>query len=167
MIRYQSQLDALIQAITEDVTQSVRSQLASALGGQTPRAGRATSTAARQSTAKAASQHAKGEKRSPALLEELTNTLGAYVRANPGQRIEEIAKGLELSTKDLVLPVKKLIGAKAIKPQGHRRATRYFPTVLRAKPLKAKPLPSAKAARVARKKPASGRKAAKSEAAAA
>jgi predicted transcriptional regulator len=100
----------------------------------------------------------KARKRSPALLEELTNTLGAYVRANPGQRIEEIAKGLELSTKDLVLPVKKLIGTKAIKPQGQRRATRYFPTVLRAKAIKAKTLSSAKAARVARKKPASKRK---------
>lgn len=70
---------------------------------------------------------AKGAKRSPDELEELTNQLLAYVKSNPGQRIEQIAEGMGTSTKELNLPAKKLIGNKSLKTRGHKRATQYFP----------------------------------------
>ena len=69
---------------------------------------------------------AKGAKRSPAELEELVSTLHGYIKANPGQRIEQIKKAVGFSTKDLVLPVRKLIEAGAVRVEGHKRSTKYF-----------------------------------------
>ena len=44
----------------------------------------------------------------------------------PGLRIEQINAELGTSTKALVLPIKKLLAAKAIKTTGTRRSTKYF-----------------------------------------
>jgi hypothetical protein len=77
---------------------------------------------------KAAAKRAPGEKRPPAELVKLTERLGEYIRANPGQRIETIGKALSAPTKDLTLPVKKLLAAKKIRSEGLKRATEYFPS---------------------------------------
>ncbi len=74
-----------------------------------------------------ASAREKGAKRAPQEIERLTSKLGDYVKSNPGQRIEQIAKGMGTSTKELNLPVKKLVATKAIKTRGQKRATQYFP----------------------------------------
>jgi hypothetical protein len=74
-----------------------------------------------------AASREKGAKRPPQEIEKLTGKLGDYVKSNPGQRIEQIAKGMGTSTKELNLPVKKLIATKAIKTKGQKRATQYFP----------------------------------------
>lgn len=103
-------------------------------GGEAPRRGRRGAPAGRRGAAPAlaaprggARLRAKGAKRSPDELEELTNQLLAYVKGNPGQRIEQIAEGMGTSTKELNLPAKKLIGNKSLKTRGHKRATQYFP----------------------------------------
>jgi hypothetical protein len=107
-------------------------------GGEAPRRGRrgapvgrrgapALSAGPRGVGAGGARLRAKGAKRSPDELEELTNQLLSYVKSNPGQRIEQIAEGMGTSTKELNLPAKKLIGNKALKTRGHKRATQYFP----------------------------------------
>lgn len=68
-----------------------------------------------------------GAKRDPAALAKLTDDLSFYIEKNPGKRIEEIAEVMGESTKDLALPIQKLLAAKRIKRTGTRRATRYFP----------------------------------------
>ena len=68
-----------------------------------------------------------GAKRSPQEVEALTKSLLAAIKRNPGQRIEQIGKEIGTVTKDLALPVKKLIGEKLIATKGQRRATAYFP----------------------------------------
>jgi hypothetical protein len=68
-----------------------------------------------------------GEKRSKKELARLTDRLAGYVQANKGQGIEAIARGLGVETRELTLPVKKLLASKRISSQGHKRATRYFP----------------------------------------
>ena len=70
---------------------------------------------------------AKGQKRPPEALAQLTESLLAAIKASPGQRMEEIAKGLGTSTGELTLPAKKLLAEKKIKTKGERRATKYFP----------------------------------------
>ncbi|MDQ2644235.1 MAG: DNA-binding protein [Myxococcota bacterium] len=69
----------------------------------------------------------KGAKRSQDELERLTGRLLAYVKSNAGQRIEQIAKGMGVSTRELNLPAKKLLGNKSIRTKGQKRATQYFP----------------------------------------
>jgi hypothetical protein len=76
---------------------------------------------------KATHKRAPGEKRPPGELAKLTDKLGDYIKAHPGARMEAIGKALGTATKDLNLPIKKLLAAKKIRSQGHKRATEYFP----------------------------------------
>ena len=69
----------------------------------------------------------KGEKRPAGEITALAKKVGAFIRANPGKRVEEINRELGTSTKDLALPLKKLIGEKVVKTKGAKRATTYWP----------------------------------------
>jgi hypothetical protein len=118
---FASELVAIVRASALEVVQE-------ALGDAvTPRAVRGRGAAAMPAAApKAASGRGKGAKRDPQAIEALTNQLGAYIKKNPGQRIEQIGKELDIPTKELALPVKKLLGAKRITTKGQKRATTYF-----------------------------------------
>jgi hypothetical protein len=45
---------------------------------------------------------------------------------HPGERIEQIAKGLGAPSKELQLPTRKLLDDKKIRKKGQKRATTYF-----------------------------------------
>ena len=45
---------------------------------------------------------------------------------HPGLRIEQINKQLGTTTKDLALPIRKLIAEGALKTKGEKRSTAYF-----------------------------------------
>lgn len=68
----------------------------------------------------------KGSKRTPEELEALVKQLHSHIIKNPGQRIEQISKTLGVSTKEFVLPIKKLVSEKKISTKGAKRATTYF-----------------------------------------
>jgi hypothetical protein len=70
---------------------------------------------------------ARGAKRTTTDLEALSTKLMTFVKANPGLRVEEINKQLGTTTKDLALPIRKLLGNGMISSKGRRRATQYFP----------------------------------------
>jgi DNA-binding NtrC family response regulator len=74
----------------------------------------------------AAAKRKAGQKRSPDEIAKTTEKLLGYITKNSGQRIEEIAKGVGSSTKELTLPIKKLLNDKKINAKGEKRATRYF-----------------------------------------
>jgi hypothetical protein len=76
---------------------------------------------------KAASSRAPGQKRDPEELEKMVERLAAHIKAHPGQRIEQINKVLGVPTKDLALPIKKLLASKRISSKGVKRSTTYFP----------------------------------------
>jgi len=69
----------------------------------------------------------RGGKRTSADLEALSERFGTFVKANPGLRIEQINKQLGTTTKDLALPIRKLISEGAIVAKGQKRSTTYFP----------------------------------------
>ena len=73
------------------------------------------------------SSRAKGAKRPPGEIAKLVGKLRDYVKAHPGERIEQIAKGMGVSTRELNLPAKKLLAEKVLKTRGEKRATKYFP----------------------------------------
>jgi hypothetical protein len=88
--------------------------------------GRPAKAASSASSAAAAKRRA-GEKRSPVLLAQVTDQVGNHIKSNPGQGVEQIAKALSTTTKELTLPIRKLLGDKKITSKGQKRATRYFP----------------------------------------
>ena len=69
----------------------------------------------------------RGAKRTSADLEALSERFASFVKANPGLRIEQINKQLGTTTKDLALPIRKLISEGMISAKGKKRSTAYFP----------------------------------------
>jgi hypothetical protein len=90
---------------------------------------KAKGKAAGKAVAKAApsAKRKPGEKRTPAALAQITEGVYAHIKNNPGQGVEQIAKALQTSTKELTLPIRKLLGEKKVGSKGQKRATRYFP----------------------------------------
>jgi hypothetical protein len=68
-----------------------------------------------------------GEKRTPQQLAQITEQTYNYIKSNGNQGVEQIAKALGTSTKELTLPIRKLLSDKKIASKGQKRATRYFP----------------------------------------
>jgi hypothetical protein len=68
----------------------------------------------------------KRAKRTSADVDATAAALFAYVAANEGQSIEQIGKGMGVPTKELKLPVIKLMEGKKLKTKGQRRGTKYF-----------------------------------------
>jgi len=110
----------LAALIRESAFETVRAALGEGGGGGRGRRG--GSTAALRS-----SSRAKGAKRPPGEIAKLVGKLKDYVKAHPGERIEQIAKGMGVSTRELNLPAKKLLSQKVLKTRGEKRATKYFP----------------------------------------
>ena len=72
-------------------------------------------------------RRAKGAKRPADEIERTKARLYEFIKNKPGQRVEQINKALGTTTKDLTLPLKKLISDKAVRTEGEKRATAYFP----------------------------------------
>ena len=121
-------LDAFVEDISSLIQQAALASVeqalagASAIPGRRGRGGRAAAPA----FISVAQNRKKGAKRSPEELEQLIKKLHGYIAKNPGQRIEQIAQGLDISTKELNLPAKKLISEKKLSTKGQKRATTYF-----------------------------------------
>ena len=68
----------------------------------------------------------KGGRRSPEGVAALGETVLAHVRANPGQRLEEIGRELGMPTKELKRPIPNLMEAGELRTEGQKRGTKYF-----------------------------------------
>jgi hypothetical protein len=130
-------IDSLVTAFTADLAGLIRKaaleSVHEALGKTT--APEAHAPAARAKPAGPAQRAAKsastakpskaGAKRDPKVLAALVERLHGYIKATPSQRIEQIKAGLGAETRDLVLPVKRLLAAKRITSKGVKRSTTY------------------------------------------
>ena len=122
----ESEVRSRLEAFTAEIVALVR---ASAVDVVSEALGRGSASRGRRGRRGAPRLPArrKGGKRDPEALAALTETLGAFITKNPGQRIEQIGKVLGTPTKELALPVKKLVAAKRISTKGEKRATKYYP----------------------------------------
>jgi hypothetical protein len=126
-------VDSFAGDLASLIRESAMDTVRDALGGVGTSARRSTGrgrpaiVAAGPASARRGSSLPKGAKRPPDEIVKLTAQLGEYIKANKGERIEQIAKGMNVSTRELNLPVKKLLATKAIKTKGQKRATQYFP----------------------------------------
>jgi hypothetical protein len=123
-------LDAFVDDISNLIQQAALESVEQALAGASVipgRRGRGGATRAVAPSFVALGRgRKKGAKRTADELEQLIKKLHGYIAKNPGQRIEQIAQGLDITTKELNLPAKKLISDKKLSTKGQKRATTYF-----------------------------------------
>jgi hypothetical protein len=134
MSDFQNDMNTVVQSFVAQITELARraalDTLESAFGGK---AGRSSGAPAALALATAAAARVgrprggRGAKRTAADLEVLSEKFASFVKANPGLRIEEINKQLGTSTKDIALPIRKLIADGVISTKGQKRSTTYFP----------------------------------------
>jgi hypothetical protein len=123
-----SRVEAFAEELSALIRDSAMETVREALGGgaAAPRRGGRGGRGSASTAPVRGARREKGQKRDPSEIERLTGRLLDYVKSNPGQRIEQIAGGLGTVTKELNLPVKKLIAQKSLKTKGQKRATQYF-----------------------------------------
>jgi hypothetical protein len=68
---------------------------------------------------------AKSQKRAPEELARATELVFNIIKSYPGQRIELLAEKCGLTTREMLLPIKKLRAEKRIAAKGQKRATTY------------------------------------------
>jgi hypothetical protein len=125
-------IESKSRAFAADIAELVREHLLGALAAPAlrhegaARAFRAVERRAIRADAAMRRQKPKpGEKRAPEAIDALGDRFVAYVGRNPGQRIEQIALGMGITTRELALPARKAIEDGAITTEGVKRATRY------------------------------------------
>lgn len=133
MSDFQNEMNRTVQSFVAQITHLARraaiDTLESAFGGVGASqngsvAVGATSVSPQQ---RAGRPHGRGvAKRPPKDLEALSDRFVSFVRLNPGLRIEQINKHLGTATKDLALPIRKLVAAGTVTVEGERRSTTYF-----------------------------------------
>ncbi len=124
--RIQERVEAFVNELSGLVRQAALEAVSSALGGEESGARRGRRSAASVAP-RGRGGRAKGEKRSPDELERLVGSVRSYVSKSPGQGVEQMARDLGVPSKELVLPIKKLLAAGEIKTRGQKRATKYLP----------------------------------------
>jgi len=123
---FQTDMNRTVQGFVAQITELARraalDTLESAFGSK---AGRGGGAAAAGQVGRP--RGGRGAKRTAADLEALSSKFASFVKSNPGLRIEQINKELGTTTKDLALPIRKLISEGQIKAKGKKRSTTYFP----------------------------------------
>lgn len=66
-----------------------------------------------------------GGRRSAEGVEQVGQQIVSFLKKNPDSRAEQIAEGIGSSTKELALPIKKLLAGKQLVKKGQRRGTTY------------------------------------------
>jgi hypothetical protein len=111
-----ARVDAFVREITELVRRAALEAVSNALGSP-----------AKPARDKPASKtRGLGNKRSSTELDSLASRIVRHVSDQPGSGAREIAKALGVTTKDLVLPTKKLVASGELTTKGQKRATKYF-----------------------------------------
>ena len=118
-------IDAFVADITDLARRAALETLENGLGGGGRRAGDKVLSAPRV--------RRKSGKRSPEEIQETADQLLNHIKENPGQRMEAIAKSLGSTTKDLTLPIKKLLQGGHVRVEGQKRATSYYPASPKSK----------------------------------
>lgn len=118
----QDLVDGFVAQVTELARRAAIDTLESALG----RGGRGGSMGGGLRM-RGRSLGGRGAKRTSDELDQLAEQFVQYVVKNPGLRIEQINKALDTTTKDLQLPIRKMIADGTLKVKGKKRSTQYFP----------------------------------------
>ncbi|HWN70008.1 MAG TPA: hypothetical protein VNM90_20335 [Haliangium sp.] len=122
MNNLQNQVNARVEAFVAEITELARAAAYEALSSALEQ-GHGVSGR----SAAAILGGRRGGKRTADEIAQMADAFLAHITANPGQRMEHIAKELGLATPELTLPVKKLLADGKIEVEGQKRATQYYP----------------------------------------
>jgi len=119
-------INSFVEELSTLVKQAAIESVKEALGG--------SSTPARRDPGRPRKAHAvisrpsskRRKRRSSGAVDSVAIRILEQVKANPGQGVGEIGGALRLTSKDLRLPILKLIEDKKLKTKGQRRGTKYF-----------------------------------------
>jgi hypothetical protein len=125
MANYQTEVQKLVDGFVTQLAELWRRQAIDSLTGMDGGGGRRGRAAAAGGIS-IGRVRGRGAKRTSNELDELAVAFVKFVAANPGLRIEQINKKLGTSTKDLALPIRKLLADGEIKTKGKKRSTTYF-----------------------------------------
>ena len=123
MANYQTEMQKLVDDFVSQLAELWRRQAIDSLTGMDSGRGRGRGGAPGLSLGR----RGRGAKRTSDELDQLADGFVEFVSKNPGLRIEQINKQLGTSTKDLALPIRKLLADGVIKAKGKKRSTTYFP----------------------------------------
>lgn len=122
-------VQTIIAKFVEDLTAAIRAEtlasLQAALGQTTGFWQDKTKKKTKSVTTSKIKAKAKGKKRTGAELGQFLAEIEKTVEQSPDIRADEIALKLGVPTKDLALPIKKLLEAKCLSKKGQRRGTTY------------------------------------------
>ena len=121
MANLQSDIQRLVDGFVAQVTELARR---AAIEGLDQALGRGGSKGG--ATLRVGRGRGRGAKRTANELEKMQDDFLLFVGKNPGLRIEQINKQLGTTTKDLALPIRKLIADGSLKAKGKKRSTTYF-----------------------------------------
>src|SRR5262245_22602453 len=107
-------VDEFVNQVAQLARKAAMDTISTALGGAVPGLGNGAGRGRGRGrigriAAPAASRLPKGAKRPPGEISQLKDRVFEHITSNPGQRIEQINKELGTSTRELSLPLKKLI----------------------------------------------------------
>jgi len=129
MSNFQHEMNQVVDGFVAQVTELARRAALNTLEATfaSHGAGRAPTVAPPRSAPPVGRPRGRGAKRRPEDLEALSNQFASFVKSHPGLRIEQINKELGTTTKDLALPIRKLIAEGLISAKGKKRSTTYSP----------------------------------------
>jgi hypothetical protein len=122
---FRLEIDRTIRRFLDQVTSLARSAAVATLRGSSTEPSWTARTAAARPAGRPPGR--RGKKRTAADLALMAYRFETFVRRNPGLRIEQINRQLETTTKELALPIQKLIADGGIRAEGRERSTTYFP----------------------------------------
>lgn len=124
--RIEDFLAGLEELVTRAALESVQQALGSAaLGGVSRDSAPTLASKGNRAVAPSAGGKAKRGKRTGEEVDALADKLLKYIAKHPGQRMEQISAGMNMSSKELTLPLQKLKNEKRLKTKGQKRATEY------------------------------------------
>ena len=123
MANYQTEMQKLVDDFVLQLAELWRRQALDSLTGMDSGRGRGRGGAGLS----LGRVRGRGAKRTSDELDQLADSFVEFVTKNPGLRIEQINKQLGTSTKDLALPIRKLLADGVVKAKGKKRSTTYFP----------------------------------------
>jgi hypothetical protein len=119
--RIREKIETFVIELNELVREAALDAVSEALGSTARRPRRGAPSKPRVSSG------GRGQKRSQTEIDRMAKSLASYVDRHPGEGAIAIAKALGMTTKDLVLPMKKLLASGTLVTKGQKRATKYYP----------------------------------------